>query len=362
MPVAAPVPIGYIRCTICEINILQRNMNRHLISKAHKDKSRPAGAAVPAQERKSQNFFITTIGEDKHRAVRKLSRVKDDRFLSCIICREWDTGGTGTVSHLHMYLKTTEPVRVTHCKEYLTRDLKLKIDDIEVCRNVDRTISYVTKEDTHPYYYGVDFDKFNWSYKLYFMCEMFERVDYNHRMYRLMPCNYQKKFLAMHQQYWSEINVGTIVEQYDHHNETLWYEEFKEIFDNRRNKDGKKCVYLYGESGSGKTTSTMFLARFEVFQINTECERFAICGYNGERILLYDEYSGWPHQRNLLLGVAGRMPYKYDVKGEKPMTLFPHQWDFFVVTSNQEPPEDLVFQRRFHCINTSAELLRFVLE
>ena len=78
--------------------------------------------------------------------------------------------------------------------------------------------------------------------------------------------------------------------------------------------------------------------------------RFALSGYKGEPVILFDEIEEYEIWRHLLLSLGGKLPFSYDVKGQCSRTLCPHKLKEVILTSNipyDEFTSDSAFKRRY---------------
>ena len=78
--------------------------------------------------------------------------------------------------------------------------------------------------------------------------------------------------------------------------------------------------------------------------------RFALSGYNGEPVILFDEIEDYVMWRHLLLSLGGKMPFTYDVKGQTPRIMYPHKLKKVILTSNtvyEDFTQDAAFRRRY---------------
>ena len=96
------------------------------------------------------------------------------------------------------------------------------------------------------------------------------------------------------------------------------------------NKDRKiSCDYIYGPAGSGKTSSILdIFGRRDVF-IASLSSSFPFDGYEGEKVLLLDDFrSSLPYSE--LLRILDRYPYRVNIKGSSRYAC----WEKIVITSN----------------------------
>lgn len=92
-------------------------------------------------------------------------------------------------------------------------------------------------------------------------------------------------------------------------------------------RDVKVSVYI-GDSGTGKTRKAM--ENPSVYKLNQPSNNSLwFDGYNGEEVLLIDDFSGWVKYRELLTLLDG-YPYRCEMKGGHVWA----KWNWVIITSN----------------------------
>ena len=261
-----------------------------------------------------------------------------------VIGREFNNGGFGRKCHLHIYVKLDLKMKLTEFKEKMTAH-GLRVDDIQTCKNVPAAIRYVTKEDRIPFNCGVDWSKLNWLCKLKVIAEQMEFIDNTHPAVVSIPHVYRSTFRNYHSQFWDEINRGLLFDVTDEPVDIDKYYRIKGFFEM-----DWLGVYVYGAPGVGKSLTTLYLSKFDVFYVNMNSVRFALSGYHGEPVILFDEIEDYGQWRHLLLSLGGKLPFAYDVKGCNPRIMYPHKLKKVVLTSNMPYDaftQDGAFRRRY---------------
>ena len=143
----------------------------------------------------------------------------------------------------------------------------LKANNIQACKYPDSAIHYVTKEDRVPYNCGVDRGKLNWLCKLKVIAEHMEYIDNIHPSVVSIPHIYQSVFRNYHGQYWDKINRGLLFDITDEPTEVTKYYRLKGFME----MDWLR-VYMFGAPGVGKSLSTFYLSKFNVFCEYDKCQ------------------------------------------------------------------------------------------
>ena len=52
--------------------------------------------------------------------------------------------------------------------------------------------------------------------------------------------------------------------------------------------------------------------------------RFTLSAYAGEPVILFDEMEDHETWRHLLFSLGVKLPFSYDVKGQSPRIMYPH--------------------------------------
>lgn len=114
--------------------------------------------------------------------------------------------------------------------------------------------------------------------------------------------------------------------------------ELKAIVDKRdAMKDRPQTVIVFwGKTGTGKTRTVYDQEGFEnVFALHPATNgALWFDGYEGQRVLLLDDFYGWIKYSELLV-ILDRYPYRCQIKGGHTWA----QWTTVYITSNQ-PPDD----------------------
>ena len=220
----------------------------------------------------------------------------------------------------------------------------LRVNDIQACKHPDSAIKYVTKEDRVPYNCGIDWSKLNWLCKLKVIAEEMEDIDNTHPAVVSIPHIYRSTFRNYHAQFWDEVNRGLMFQMTDEPVNIDKYYRIKGFF------SMDWLVYVFGAPGVGKSLTTLYLSKFDVFHVNMDSVRFALSGYNGEPVILFEEIEDYVMWRHLLLSLGGKMPFSYDVKGQTPRIMYPHKLKKVILTSNtpyEDFTQDAAFRRRY---------------
>ena len=298
------------------------------------------GPGQAKRDKASLNFLITAHSKRKYVYARCMLH-----WSKCyVIGREFNNGGFGRKCHLHIYVKLDLKMKLTEFKEKMTSH-GLRVDDIQTCKNVPAAIRYVTKEDRIPFNCGVDWSKLNWLCKLKVIAEQMEFIDNTHPAVVSIPHVYRCTFRNYHSQFWDEINRGLLFDLTDEPTDIDKYYRIKGFFEM-----DWLGVYVFGAPGVGKSLTTLYLSKFDVFYVNMNSVRFALSGYHGEPVILFDEIEDYGQWRHLLLSLGGKLPFAYDVKGCNPRIMYPHKLKKVVLTSNMPYDaftQDGAFRRRY---------------
>lgn len=123
---------------------------------------------------------------------------------------------------------------------------------------------------------------------------------------------------------------------------TLKSKEFKKM------RKGEVIV-LYGKAGTGKSydarhliTKQLGLTNDDVFSVQFERGSLWFDGYNGEKILLIDDYEPDQIKRSTLLKMTDRFAYNGQTKGGHIVA----QWDYTIITSNYDIDELFIMPHR----------------
>ena len=270
---------GHYTCVL--VRCLRKTGPKNKASRGGQSKSE-----MTNRDKSSSNFLITANSKRKYVYARCLFHWSK----CCVIGREFSNGGFGRKAHLHINVKLEKKMKLNNFKEKM-QSHSLRINDIQACKYPDSAIRYVTKEDRVPYNCGVDRGKLNWLCRLKVIAEQMEYIDNTHPAVVSIPHIYRSVFRNYHSQYWDEINRGVLFDLTDEPTDVAKYYCLKGFFEM-----DWLGVYVFGAPGVGKSLSTFYLSKFEVFCVNMNSVRFALNGYKGEPVILFDEieeYESW---------------------------------------------------------------------
>ena len=283
------------------------------------------------------HYFCTFQKAVKYHLLKKLTKI--DKFAAYVICDEL---GFGNHKHSHAYFRTNKRQKIDDFRKELIA-LKCGLGDIQPCRNVDNSIRYVSKEDMRCVVYNIDKEKLHVNWRINDIIENNEHLNYLDYKVRSIPLCNRKQLVDEHTQYWNEMQL--LKEE----------EEVDEQFVNERvlteiNNSAKKGVWLWGRSGTGKTTTILKAASKPYCAFHAKSDNFPLSGYAGERdIVLADaDVLDFYKHRTLILQLTHNFTASYDVKFHSCKKL--RLRGKFLVSSNMHPPIEPEFERRFLCI------------
>lgn len=179
-------------------------------TKSRSDKGKSRGKNSKKTIRKTKNFFITikksrnpcTKMNNKYKVFQRLRSV--DWMQSAVLAQEWGLDKIGT-PHYHKYIETKEKMKLLKVKAMIKQLIK-KVANVQACRNIDKTIKYITKEDKYPVVMNVDLDKLHIHWKQNNTVELNEFLHIDNYHYNCIPVNYRKDTINKHHAYWSAEN------------------------------------------------------------------------------------------------------------------------------------------------------------
>lgn len=300
------------------------------------------------RKKQKTNQWCVTINGYLHRKYsvwRKLRGV----YRELVVAREFG-GENKDREHLHLYVKTDELYLLEEFKSKIGIDLGFSDEQItqrihvEPVRSFRNYMVYISKEDYKLCHQNVDVDSFSYQWR------MMNFISRNHR-YCLtdpfilgLPTQYSRKFREAHTEYWRDSVTAS----------QLMSDIVTEGQSEGALKELKNCkfigIYLYGEPGSGKSTTALAAGGTDYFMFNETSENFSMSGYAGEKIVIFDEASEtfWEKFRPIILQATGGLNFCVSHKGANQTMHPPPQR--FIITTNFEPPQEGAFERRFKVI------------
>lgn len=258
------------------------------------------------------------------------------------IGNEWGEGETN--GHCHAFLRTADKWKLAELNNELERR-GIRAADLQVSRNMDKAVSYVTKEDQNGILLHIDLEKahINWKIMNYVMRhENINMLDY---FPRNLSMNYMKKFREIHARYWSEM-LGTD----DWELASRWSTQNNELLLQAISNSDKKGIYIWGDAGGGKSTTAFRAMNVSHYQF-IDSSNFPMTSFAGHTDILYDDSTdeGWVKHRKLILQITSGYSFPVEVKhGDCKVCRLKGK---FIMTSNEAPPEDEGFKRRFKVFN-----------
>jgi len=337
----------------------------------------------------TQNFFATFSQFDGTRedVVQALEHFNCTRY---VVAREvhHDGDGNETGHHVHTYFKTGTPFLVAHLRTQLVdllrqyfRNPNNPAINIQVIKEAEvaAKVSYATKEDLCAVIVGVPLSYASLYYRQHVYIKTHRAFEYNHPL--VFECRREMQYLVKrHAEYWQrtdfeklEVRQREAYERFEAtknvtqgtwvHTLRLWTEAASTVLEGDPFTDGHgqvlsykpRNLYLWGESGVGKTTTLELLIpqlTNRCFTPTTSEATFAYSGLTSSTRAIYipdaDPTFFSDHRETVLRLAEGKvLSIASKFTGPSKMAFY----GVFVVVSNFQPPTDAAFANRFTIIH-----------
>jgi hypothetical protein len=261
---------------------------------------------------------------------------KDETISAFVICNET---GWGEHEHSHAYIETKEPTLLETLREFLLLN-DFDLGDLQSCKSSRSTIKYCSKEDLDIRIKNVDREHLHINWKLGHASKL-KTLSEDLYVVRAIPPNYRIKLHDLHDVVWRErfcdLDKMNALEHASFNSQTLC-----DILNSP-----KKGIWIYGETGTGKTSAVMTCVDSPFCRFLGDCTRFPLNNYNGEKDIVYEECAekGYEKHRELILQLTGGFCAVSDRKNNTHFTI--KMEGKLYITSNFQPPTESEFLRRF---------------
>lgn len=306
-----------------------------------KQRGRPTGSTDKEKRKKKDkgttHFFATF---QKFVKVELADYLEKYELISAfVICNET---GWGEHEHSHAYLQTNEPCTLNKMRELLlSEDPDFNLGDLQACKSPKSTIIYCSKEDMDVKLKNIDRERLHIDWKINHAANTAKVLSEQNYCVRAIPPNYRPKLQALHDEIWNEKNCDlhklSALEHCHTHSQTLC---------NILNSD-KKGIWIYGDTGTGKTSAALTCLVSPFCRFLGDCYRFPLNNYKGEDDILFDEcaHNGYDKHREIILKLTGGFGAECDRKNNSHFTI--NLTGKLYITSNFPPPIEPEFLRRF---------------
>lgn len=267
-------------------------------------------------------------------------------FKELILSKEY---GLDAEPHIHAFLRTSEPVFFNTIRKYFRR-FKYKgkslLRKVELAKSAKTVMRYITKEDYKAHVHQVDKECLNNNYIMFGFAKNSERIHPGQYAYFRWNQQCQRnKYVEIHDWYWKEKRKA----------ENL--KKAMKLVNMDILKLCRECqekgLYLYGSSGTGKSTLAFAISGGDYYMI-VEDKKFAFNTWYGEQYLLFEDFTPEQLMRfrlniNQLTDMFG-----FTTSERKCNSHVVVSCKKLIVTSNFPPPTESQwpgFHRRFLCIN-----------
>lgn len=188
-----------------------------------------------------------------------LGYVLPDWIKQFIIGNEFGSGIRPN-PHCHAVLVTKKKIKFDLLKEQWKSITKIKIGDIQSCKNIKHEVKYVCKEDSLPINYKFDWDMLSLNALAYIYAQKTEVLMPDSYPYvRMMPWQ-QRQFAALFYKFSEERKVLPLLEKFANCCLKVWQEKVWRMMKYKTQSD-RQITWIVDQKGnSGKSFLANFLA------------------------------------------------------------------------------------------------------
>ena len=251
-------------------------------------------------------------------------------------------------SHCHCFIQFVEKYKLPILRRYVL-DIGLPIVDIQIARNPDKVLHYVSKYDPFALKFGIHSSEVATQYLIKSGIANNEYFNVNAEWVQHLPILYRKQVAVMHEDYWREIRQESIRSEMSPHKDLNLLRLLRTLL----RSSPKKGFWIYGVSGFGKTSTILQVLSNPHYTFMPR-SNFPLTNFDGgERDIFWDD--GIPElfysNREMILQLCRGGLTSREIKGGNIGTVVLRGSMF--VTSNYDPPKDHAFCNRFHCIDVN---------
>lgn len=207
-----------------------------------------------------------------------------------IIGNEFGSGPKAN-PHCHAVLVTKKRVKFKFLKKQWKEITKIKIDDIQSCKDIRMEVKYVTKEDYRPVNYMFDWDLCSIGTLAYHFANKYDVFSKKSTPYMKLAAWQKREFLDLYHIFKKERDDIEVMADFESRNLFRWQRQIETMIKHNIQNDRQICWIVDKVGNSGKSYFSDYLTHFyDCFTIDgshLKTKDFAL-SYNLERIVVID--------------------------------------------------------------------------
>lgn len=252
------------------------------------------------RKRKGVQFKLQKHGAVKYKIIKKLcilDRTLKSPFLTfpewikqIIIGNEFGAGLSPN-PHTHCVLVTKKKMSFDELKEKIKEQSGLRFNDVQSCKNIQKEIHYVGKEDYRPIIYNFDADQMHIFVKAYTHAQKYSKLSPASYPYCSLPLWQKKDFAQKFDLFRSWENVTEAMDTCGEFSLRPWQKQVDRYVKFKTQDDRQIFWIVDPEGNGGKSYLAKYLrlywGAFSINGDNLKTKDFAFA-YQGESIVVFD--------------------------------------------------------------------------
>ncbi len=324
------------------------------------------------KEAKSVLWALTINNYKSKECVGKFFKnCKSIQFVKYVIAREFG-GIDQDKAHLHIFYGLPQAVtfeRNKQCFIEAWKEFRKQLPDIasfhdisesqldfEIVTDEGEMIKYCTKEDNNAVLNNIDFAHTAKRFKWIKYVESNRKLDLSETDRLVFEINSVKIIRRIHSEYWDEEKKKEeILSNVFYRQDILQEISERYKFDKEKGNMTKIGIYVWGKTGTGKTSTAHYLAAPNYIYFDGKSNSFPLDTYrDGDNIIFDDcpkikDFHKYKYGSLISMITAG---FQFYIAHRRKSATTHFGIKYFIITSKFPPPEQKIFTRRFHVICT----------
>lgn len=324
------------------------------------------------QERKKRKRKGTQFKLEFHRArkytiIRKLREydIEEKKYclpnwISQLILGNEFGAGPNPHPHTHAVIVTHQKMTFQEFKELFKMKTKLRIHDIQSCKNIRHEIKYVCKEDYRPIVYNIDWDLLTVIVQAYVASQKYNVLTSTTYPYCRMSPFQKSQFRTLFQDFVNERETDETRVKYEVNALRPWQERLLRVVEYL--KSDRKIIWVYDKVGNhGKSYFSFYLQYLhQAFRVPGVVmgKDFAF-SYNYQKIVVFDIDRDSQNTVNYRLLENLKDGAIWSPKYESQVKTFGHSYVQVLCLANFPPEIDRLSHDRWHIFKLQNNELTF---
>lgn len=290
---------------VCRLN--KKLSKKKTTKPTPKPKPKPGPGPKPNKKKKKKKrnrggtqFKLQFHGAKKYKIFRRLCVMDRSLDAPYYTPPDWikqfligNEFGAGPVPnpHCHAVLVTKKKITFEDLKKKWKQKTRIRINDIQSCKDIRQDIRYTTKEDYRPLNFNFDWDLMNLGVKAYLHATKHSRLSQHSYPYMQLPAHQKKTFEKLFLSFRDEIEQSLTIGEFEGQQLLHWQKQIECMVKNHLQNDREVTWIVDVVGNAGKTYLSHYLSLYyDCFSVDGDGlskKDFALA-YDSQEIVVID--------------------------------------------------------------------------